>query len=56
VNSEYGEALISLALTMRQKGMDDKAESILHRLVEIDPGNLVARNLIADGFSGFDAG
>ncbi len=56
VNSEYGEALISLALTMRQKGMDDKAESILHRLVEIDPGNLVARNLIADGFSGLDAG
>ncbi len=55
VNSEYGEALVSLALTLRQKGMDDKAESILHRLIEIDPGNLVARNLIADGLSGSDS-
>ncbi|HUV35670.1 MAG TPA: tetratricopeptide repeat protein [Patescibacteria group bacterium] len=49
VNSEYGEALLSLALTLRKKGMDAEAEQLLRKLVGIDPCNVIARNLLGRG-------
>jgi tetratricopeptide (TPR) repeat protein len=49
VNSEYGEAALSLALTLRKKGRDAEADEILTRLVEHDPENLLARNLLGRG-------
>ncbi|MCK4538095.1 MAG: tetratricopeptide repeat protein [Candidatus Krumholzibacteria bacterium] len=52
VNSEYGEAMVSLALTLRKKGMENKADELLRRLLEIDPENIVARNLISVGAAG----
>jgi tetratricopeptide (TPR) repeat protein len=52
VNGEYVEAMVSLSLTLRKKGLEDKADQLLHRLLEIDPQNIVARNLIAAGPAG----
>ncbi|MBN2184122.1 MAG: tetratricopeptide repeat protein [Candidatus Krumholzibacteriota bacterium] len=49
INSEYGEAIISLALTLRKKGSDKEAEELLKELLKYDPENIVARNLIGDG-------
>ncbi len=49
INSEYGEAVISLALTLRKKGADKEAEELLKELLKYDPENIVARNLIGDG-------
>lgn len=49
VNAEYGEASLSLALTLRNKGMDAEANELLHKLVELDPSNVIARNLLGRG-------
>jgi tetratricopeptide (TPR) repeat protein len=49
VNSEYGEAVISLALTLRKKGQDEEAEKLLEKLLEIEPENVLARNLVGRG-------
>ncbi len=49
VNSEYGEAIISLVLTLRKKGEDGEAEILLKNLLKLDPENLVARNLLQGG-------
>ena len=52
VNAEYGEAMISLALTLRKKGDSPGADELLTRLLEIDPENLAARSLVGEGSSG----
>ncbi|HSG26880.1 MAG TPA: tetratricopeptide repeat protein [Candidatus Krumholzibacterium sp.] len=52
VNAEYGEAMISLALTLRKKGDSAGADGLLKRLLEIDPENLAARNLVGEGSAG----
>lgn len=49
VNAEYGGASLSLALTLRKKGGDAEADEILKRLVEHDPENILARNLLGRG-------
>lgn len=49
VNAEYGEASLSLALTLRKKGMDTEAGELLRKLIEIDPCNVIARNLLGRG-------
>lgn len=49
VNSEYGEASLSLALTLRKKGKDEEANALLHKMVEVDPSNVIARNLLGRG-------
>jgi tetratricopeptide (TPR) repeat protein len=49
VNSEYGEAVLSLAMTLRKKGLEEEAEQVLKRLIEIDPENVVARNMLGRG-------
>ncbi len=49
VNSEYGEAVLSLAMTLRKKGMEEEAERVLQRLIEVDPENVVARNMLGRG-------
>ncbi len=49
VNAEYGEASLSLALTLRKKGIDAEADELLRKLVEIDPSNVIARNLLGRG-------
>lgn len=49
VNSEYGEAVISLALTLRKKGQEEEAEKLLEKLLEIEPENVLARNLVGRG-------
>ncbi len=46
VNAEYGEAMVSLALVLRKSGREDEADKLLKRLLEIDPQNVMARNLI----------
>ncbi|MBN2072084.1 MAG: tetratricopeptide repeat protein [Candidatus Krumholzibacteriota bacterium] len=54
INSEYSEAIISLALTIRKKGSDKEAEELLRNLLKFDPENVVARNLVGDGAIGLD--
>lgn len=49
VNAEYGGAILSLALTLRKKGLEDEAEEVLRKLLEVDPENVVARNLLGGG-------
>ena len=49
VNAEYGGAFLSLALTLRKKGLEDEAEAVLRKLLEIDPEDVVARNLLGRG-------
>lgn len=49
VNSEYGEAALSLAMTLRKKGLEEEAERVLQRLIEVDPENVVARNMLGRG-------
>ena len=49
VNTEYGEASLSLALTLRQRGKQDEADELLRRLVDLDPANVVARSLLGRG-------
>ena len=49
INSEYGEAVISLAMTLRRKGLEKEAEEILQKLVEIDPENVLARSMLDRG-------
>jgi tetratricopeptide (TPR) repeat protein len=49
VNSEYGEAVLSLAMTLRKKGLEEEAEQILRKLVEVDPENVVARSMLGRG-------
>ena len=49
INSEYSEAVISLALTLRKKGREEEAEKLLEKLLEIEPENVLARNLVGRG-------
>ncbi len=49
VNSEYSEAGISLALTLRQKGREEEAVKLLDKILEIEPENVFARNLVGRG-------
>jgi tetratricopeptide (TPR) repeat protein len=49
INSEYSEAVISLALTLRRKGREEEAGRLLDRILEIEPENVLARNLIGRG-------
>ena len=49
VNSEYGEAALSLAMTLRKKGLEEEAESILQRLIEVDPENVLVRYMLGRG-------
>lgn len=55
VNAEYGEATLSLALILRKKGLDAEADDLLRRLVELDPENIIARNLLGRGPLDLDA-
>jgi tetratricopeptide (TPR) repeat protein len=49
VNSEYSEANLSLALTLRNEGREAEAEALLRKLIEHDPENVLARNLLGRG-------
>ncbi len=49
VNAEYGEANLSLALTLRNEGREGEAEVLLRKLIEHDPENVLARNLLGRG-------
>jgi tetratricopeptide (TPR) repeat protein len=49
VNAEYSEASLSLALTLRNEGRGAEAEDTLKRLIEHDPENVLARNLLGRG-------
>ena len=49
VNREYSEAAISLALTLRKKGEEKEAGKLLENLLEREPENVVARNLVGRG-------
>jgi tetratricopeptide (TPR) repeat protein len=49
VNSEYSEAGVSLALTLRKKGREEEAEKLLEKILEIEPENVLARNLVGRG-------
>jgi len=54
VNSEYSEASLSLALTLRKEGRESEAEEMLRRLLEHDPENVLARNLMGRGALDFE--
>ncbi len=49
VNSEYSEAVISLAMTLRKKGREEEAGELLEKILEIEPENVLARNLVGRG-------
>jgi tetratricopeptide (TPR) repeat protein len=49
VNSEYSEANLSLALTLRNEGREAEAENLLRKLIDHDPENVLARNLLGHG-------
>ncbi len=49
VNSEYTDVMLSLAIVLRNKGESEKAQIVLKRLIEIQPENLPARNLLGEG-------
>ncbi len=49
INSGYEEASLSLAMTLRKKGLEQDAEKVLMDLLEQDPENVIARNLIGRG-------
>lgn len=49
LNAEYSEASLSLALTLRKEGRDEEADAMLRRLIEHDPENVLARNLLGRG-------
>ncbi|MCD6378924.1 tetratricopeptide repeat protein [bacterium] len=49
VNSEYTDVLLSLAIVLRNKGESDEAQVFIKRLLEIQPENLAARNLLGEG-------
>lgn len=49
VNAEYSEVLLSLAIVLRNKGESEKAQEILGRLLDFEPDNIYARNLIGEG-------
>jgi len=49
VNSEYSEANLSLALTLRNEGRETEAEALLRKLIEHDPENVLARSLLGRG-------
>ncbi|MCX5754315.1 MAG: tetratricopeptide repeat protein [Candidatus Krumholzibacteria bacterium] len=55
VNSEYSEANLSLALTLRNEGREAEAEALLKKLIEHDPENVLARNLFGRGLLDFEA-
>ncbi len=49
VNSEYSEAAISLALTLRKKGREEEAGKLLDKILVIEPENVLARSLVGRG-------
>ena len=49
MNHEYGEATISLALTLRKKGREAEAADLLGKILEVEPENVLARNLVGRG-------
>jgi len=49
LNNEYSEASLSLALTLRNEGRAAEADEMLGRLIEHDPENVLARNLLGRG-------
>jgi tetratricopeptide (TPR) repeat protein len=49
VNAEYSEAGLSLALTLRNEGREEEAETLLKKIIEHDPENVIARNLFGRG-------
>lgn len=49
VNAEYSDANLSLALTLRNEGREAEAEGLLRKLLEHDPENVLARNLLGRG-------
>jgi tetratricopeptide (TPR) repeat protein len=49
VNSEYSEAGLSLALTLRNEGREAEAEVLLKKIIEHDPENVIARSLFGRG-------
>lgn len=49
VNREYNDAALSLALTLRKKGSEGEAAALLEKILEREPENVVARNLVGRG-------
>jgi len=49
INSEYSEAALPLALVLRKKERFDEAEDVLKHILDYDPENVVARNLLGKG-------